>query len=490
MRGVPYRRTFFTAAAAVIGAVLLIAPIAAPASAEAQLTFPVRLTMTLCPEYPRGGVSLEVKYSIGAAPELFDATITSTTINSANNTATFDLALPTYLTTLPINVKAYCRSARGLSDVSNTLTISNCDRLARLDTDGDGIPNNQEDTNCDNFFSPGDVSNPDNVDTDGDGVRDLVEKVSGTSATNPGDSPRPFIFESGPFDPDNNGNSNPVVWRKSTGQWFVRDFFTANNSLSFTFGTKGDIPFIYRSQSGLSDVGVIRSAGTNYNWLFRGAGFVKSDNTAITALTFGIFGDNIIMGPWESAGVTNPAVARLFNNTWTFDIYLRNGTIREVNFGSNGDIPKCSDYDGDGIFDIAVFRPSQGKTFVIRSSDSNVVTYQFGSGTADHTVKGDVTGDGIDDISFWEPVTGLFTTLTSTNGFNATQGNAHNPLYYQELQLGTYFIDLPLSWNRRSGKIIFTVVDHQSGFRKFKEGNSAAAAPTVIQWGLSGDSQG
>ncbi len=465
-----------------------------PLPALAQLTFPVRVTLNLCPEYPRGGVTLELKYTIGAAAQVYDASEIQRTINSGSNTATVDIAVPSYLTTLPVNIKAYCRSAtRGVSDASNILSVTNCDRLALLDTDGDGITNNLEDTNCDNFYSPGDYSNPDNVDTDGDGVRDLVERVSATNPSNPGDSPRPFIYESGPFDPDNNGASNPVVWRKSTGQWYIRDFVTAGNTISFGFGVAGDIPFAYRSAAGLTDVGVVRQVGTNYSWLFRGPGFIRSNAAAMNSLTFGIFGDNIVLGPWETAGVTSPAVARLFNNTWTFDVYLRDGTIREKNFGSNGDIPKCSDYDGDGIFDIAVYRPSQGKTYFIASTDQSgntVGIYQFGTGTADHTVRGDYSGDGKDDISFWEPQTGLFTTLTSDNGFNATQGNAHNPSYYKELQLGTYFLDLPLSWNLRGGKIIYTVINHQTGVRQFKEGNSAAAPVTQIQWGLPGDSQG
>lgn len=468
----------------------------APGHAAAQLSFPVRVNMNLCPEYsrnPAAGVTLELKYTIGTAAQEYDVSEIQRTINTGNNTAVIDVAVPSYLTTLPVNIRAYCRSSsRGLSDASNVLSVTNCDRLALLDTDGDGIKNNIEDTNCDNFFSPGDYSNPDNVDSDGDGVRDLVEQVSGTNPTNPGDSPRPFIYESGPFDPDNDGNSNPVVWRGSTGVWYIRDFSAPGNNISFAFGKRGDIPFAYRVPSGLTDVGVIRQNGTNYNWLFRGTGFVRSNAAPMASLTFGIFGDNIVSGPWETAGVTNPAVARLFNDTWTFDIYKSDGTIFEKNFGSNGDIPKCSDYDGDGKFDIAVYRPSEGKTYVLHSTTGFATSdiYQFGSGTADHTVRGDYTGDGVDDISFWEPLTGTFTTLKSDNGFDPSQGAAHNPAYYQELQLGTYYVHLPLSWNRRSGKIIYTVVDHATAIRKFKEGNASGAAETQIQWGLAGDSQG
>ena len=74
------------------------------------------------------------------------------------------------------------------------------------------------------------------------------------------------------------------------------------------------------------------------------------------------------MGRWEKPGVSSAAVARLFNGHWTFFIKLSDGTIRQQVWGGNGDLPKPADYDGDGITDIAVFRPGSGQTFVIRST--------------------------------------------------------------------------------------------------------------------------
>jgi spore coat protein A, manganese oxidase len=39
-----------------------------------------------------------------------------------------------------------------------------------------------------------------------------------------------------------------------------------------------------------------------------------------------------------------------------------------VPFGTSGDVPVAGDYDGDGRFDTAVFRPSSNNWFVQRSS--------------------------------------------------------------------------------------------------------------------------
>ncbi|MFN8389683.1 MAG: hypothetical protein U0136_05280 [Bdellovibrionota bacterium] len=453
-------------------------------------TFKARATLGLCPDYPFGGVTVSLKYRLPGQTAYQPVTVTSQQINSSNNTGTFNFTLPSTLGTAKLSVAAFCTNAAGESRASNELQISNCDALALVDTDGDGLMDNQEDVDCGNSFSPGDYSNLYNVDTDGDGVRDLVELVSATDPTNPGSSPRPYVFLSSPFDPDGDGVSNPVAWRKSNGYWFIKDLGSPGNNVAIQFGGNGDVPFAYEPRGAVSDVGVVRRVGNSYHWLFHGAGFNRSNAAPQNDILFGIFGDNIIPGPWEEAGVTSPAVARLYNNMWSFDIYLRDGTVKEVNWGGNGDVPKVQDYDGDGIFDIAVFRPSAHKTFVIQSSNGLIKTYDFGTGTAEFTVRGDYTGDGIDDISFWEPTTGLFTMLTSTNGFNDTLGNQRNPNFYKELQLGTYSVNLPLSWNRHGGKLVFTVVDHTTAERLYKSDNNPNGAIVREQWGIAGDSLG
>ena len=278
------------------------------------------------------------------------------------------------------------------------------------------------------------------------------------------------------------------VWRQNLGLWFVRDFF--DDHIAFPWGLPGDVPVVYNPAGGTSDVAVVRTVGTQYNWLFRGLGLATEDDTRLHNLEFGLFGDNILPGPWETPGVTSPAVARLYLGGWTFFIYQRDGSIRAVPWGGTGDIPRPSDYDGDGLFDVAVFRPTEQKTYVIRSSDLRVNIYDFGTGTADFTPRGDYTGDGIDDIVLWEPVTGTFQTLTSDNGFDDLAARNRNPAHYEDMQLGLYFVHLPLSWNRINGLIHYTVVDHQSGLRFIREGNNPDNPPLSLQWGLPGDAQG
>ena len=449
--------------------------------------FDTEVTIELCPEYAYGGITVEVYYSSinSNGPQL--AQIISSSYDLPNNLYKPVVRLPSYLGTNKFSIYGICKSTTSTSANSNTLSISNCDKLALYDTDFDGITNDQEDTNCDNFYSPGDFSNPDNVDSDGDGVADLVEKINSTSPSNPGESPRPIISASSAYDPDGDNLSNPIVWRPASGNWYVKNISGAPTT--FNFGQKGDIPFTYQDLNHISDVGVIRQSGNDLVWYFRGSGFPNSGEHNSNGFKFGNFGDNIILGAWEKPGVTNPAVARLVAGKWEYYILLSDKTIRRETWGSNGDLPKPQDLDGDGLLDLSVFRPSNQTTYVKYNNNSQV-TYVFGTGTSDYTPKGDYTGDNKEDISFWEPTTGLFYSLTSNNGFNTTQALVKNPLYYKELSLGEFFKDVPLSWNFNGTKSLFTVVNHSTGIRKYYPNNDPNQTLQNFQWGLAGDFQG
>lgn len=457
---------------------------------ELPETYLGQVKVKLCSQYRLGSTSLQLSYRIGSDPTPIPLVIVEQSIDVVRNEGVFQFHLPRSLGTVAMHIEAKCNTQQQLSPPSNAVSVSNCTFLSQEDRDRDGIPDHLEDVNCDNFYGVGDVSDPNNFDSDGDGVRDLVEIYEGGHPAHPGLSPRPFVYAGAPFDPDGDGNSNPVVWRPSNGYWYIRDFAAAGNHIGFPFGAAGDTPFVYQPKDATSNVGVIRQWGQYLLWFLNGPGFTFDNGVKANALWFGIYGDTIIPGAWEQRGVTNPAVARLFRDYWFFLIQQRDGGLRFVIWGRGGDIPKAQDYDGDGIFDVAVFRPETGQTYVIRSSDQAAAIYDFGSSSADHTVRGDVSGDGIDDIIFWEPQTGLYTTLLSDTGFNAALAKSHGAPYQEALQLGLFYVHVPLSWNTHNGRTMYTVVDHQWGLRYTRPFNDPNAPPSVAQWGILGDSLG
>lgn len=89
---------------------------------------------------------------------------------------------------------------------------------------------------------------------------------------------------------------------------------------------------------------------------------------------------------FDGDGLVDLAVRRPSTKTWyvlnsSGSNYnsLKRDAIQRVVFGRNSDdIPIIADYDGDNIADFAVRRPSNQFQYILKSSDGKIIRNKFG----------------------------------------------------------------------------------------------------------------
>lgn len=200
-----------------------------------------------------------------------------------------------------------------------------------------------------------------------------------------------------PGDFDKDGKTDLNVWRPSNGTWNTLRSSDSTYQL-ITWGAAGDIPISGDFDGDLAtDRGVVRPSGTDYRWYILQTnfqnGFVLNCSTATPlcnngGVKWGLTTDKIVNGDFDGDAKTDIAVFRPSNGTW---YYLRSsaaivangvGTFAAAQFGASGDMPQPADYDGDKKTDFAVYRPNadpdQNFWYVLRSSDSSLLGFEWG----------------------------------------------------------------------------------------------------------------
>lgn len=179
---------------------------------------------------------------------------------------------------------------------------------------------------------------------------------------------------------------------------------------------------------------------------------------------------------FDGDNISDLSIWRPSDGNW-YSLSSANSSVSVVNFGISTDKPAPADYDGDGRIDVAVWRegpPSQAAFYILNSSDLTVRTEAFGQ-TGDVPVAGDYDGDGKSDISVYR------SGSQSTFFYRGSLSNPNGNISY--VQWGTTGdIPVPASYG----------IDGKTDAAVYRNGvwwilHSTGQTVETRHWGTSGD---
>jgi len=201
-----------------------------------------------------------------------------------------------------------------------------------------------------------------------------------------------------PADFDGDRKTDVAVYRPSEGRWYIFESQTSTVRIE-SWGLANDVPVpADYDGDGRADVAVRRPS--NGTWYFR-----RSSDNAYFTVTFGGPSDKPISGNFGGDGRADFALylaGATAGSPSSWIIAINDTTVsgNTLQFGINGDIAFAADFDGDGLDNMAVFRPSNGTWYTSLDPNTNYGAKQWGI-AGDIPAAGDYNGDGRADYAVY-----------------------------------------------------------------------------------------
>lgn len=216
------------------------------------------------------------------------------------------------------------------------------------------------------------------------------------------------------LDFDFDGVGDFSVWRPSLGGWFASQV----SQRFLQWGLGQDIPLLGNFDSDVNKETVVFRPSEAIWYLNKGKAPLTSG--VVKAVQHGLPGDVPLLGDTNGDNQDDYIVWRPFLQNGSSIIqgqwYIKPsaGTgAKEIQWGLRGDLPFTADFDGDGLADLGVWRNTTGEWYILKSStnyskESAMIIHKQWGLAGDHPLAGDYDGDGLADLAVWRPSNGTW----------------------------------------------------------------------------------